>query len=217
MPPAAGTEVMVRNKRARAKTQPAGGAPVESSREDQPTLTALLAGVVTALFVLRPLYPSESVASEGDGLPVVILWLLALGSLGGYGGSRQSQESPFWMARRLRGSTCLVALNCRPSGCLLREPTTCTQYALGVDRLWSSLLPRSTDLYIGSATSRRRRCDGRSRRRRFHLWALPIQYRTTRHARGLPAFTRRGPPRCRIVVPAGLAWPRAIRTTARKP
>lgn len=38
----------------------------------------LLAAVVTALFVLRPLYPSESVAAEGDGLPVVMLWCLAL-------------------------------------------------------------------------------------------------------------------------------------------
>ena len=38
----------------------------------------MLVGAVIALFVLRPLYPSESVAAEGDGLPVVMLWLLTL-------------------------------------------------------------------------------------------------------------------------------------------
>ena len=34
----------------------------------------LLAGL-TALLVARPLFPSESAATEGDGLPVVMLWL----------------------------------------------------------------------------------------------------------------------------------------------
>ncbi len=39
-----------------------------------------LAGAVIALFVARPLFPSEATASQGDGLPVVMLWL-ALGLL----------------------------------------------------------------------------------------------------------------------------------------
>ncbi len=39
---------------------------------------AWLSGGAAALFVLRPLYPSESVAVEGDGLVVVMLWLLLL-------------------------------------------------------------------------------------------------------------------------------------------
>ncbi|MDD4786001.1 MAG: O-antigen ligase family protein [Pirellulales bacterium] len=39
---------------------------------------AWLPGPLVAIFVLRPLYPSESVAVEGDGLVVAILWLLLL-------------------------------------------------------------------------------------------------------------------------------------------
>jgi hypothetical protein len=35
-----------------------------------------LLGAMTALFVARPLWPSESAARSGDGLPVVMLWLL---------------------------------------------------------------------------------------------------------------------------------------------
>ncbi len=68
---------MGRNKRNRQKTPPEPPAstktPANSSLPGN-----LLAALVTALFVLRPLYPSESVAVEGDGLPVVMLWCLAL-------------------------------------------------------------------------------------------------------------------------------------------
>ena len=69
---------MGRNRRAKAEPSPAGAARGNTMPTAQPALTSLLAGAVTALFVLRPLYPSESVAAEGDGLPVVMLWLLAL-------------------------------------------------------------------------------------------------------------------------------------------
>ncbi|MEN6457581.1 MAG: O-antigen ligase family protein [Thermoguttaceae bacterium] len=36
-----------------------------------------LLGAMTALFVARPLFPSESGANQGDGLPVVMLWIAA--------------------------------------------------------------------------------------------------------------------------------------------
>jgi O-antigen ligase len=68
---------MGRSRRAPSKPRPANEANAEKL-EESPVSKAVLAGVVTALFVLRPLYPSESVAVEGDGLPVVMLWLLAL-------------------------------------------------------------------------------------------------------------------------------------------
>ena len=78
MLPAAGTKSMGRNNRSKAKLKPTDAARPETANQEHPTWKAVLAGVVTALFVVRPLYPSESVASEGDGLPVVMLWLLAL-------------------------------------------------------------------------------------------------------------------------------------------
>lgn len=68
---------MARNRRANRKPQPESEPRPESTGE-VPAARAILAGVVTALFVLRPLYPSESAAAAGDGLPVVMLWLLAL-------------------------------------------------------------------------------------------------------------------------------------------
>lgn len=78
MLPEAGTKTMGRNKRAKAEPSPANAAGANTMPIAQPALTSLLAGATTALFVLRPLYPSESVAAEGDGLPAVMLWLLAL-------------------------------------------------------------------------------------------------------------------------------------------
>ena len=76
MLPAAGTKSMGRNSR--SKSKPTDAPCRETANRKNLTWKAVLAGVVTALFVVRPLYPSESVASEGDGLPVVMLWLLAL-------------------------------------------------------------------------------------------------------------------------------------------
>lgn len=64
-----------RGKTNRVSEAPSGTAPRPKAR---PSPANVLAGCVTALFVLRPLYPSESVAAEGDGLPVVMLWLLLL-------------------------------------------------------------------------------------------------------------------------------------------
>ncbi len=69
---------MGRNRQAKTKLQMANDVRPETPFDKRPTSKALLAGVVTGLFVLRPLYPCESVAAEGDGLPVVMLWLLAL-------------------------------------------------------------------------------------------------------------------------------------------
>lgn len=69
---------MGRNKRTKVKSLPTDAPFPQTMPEQQPALRAILAGAVTALFVLRPLYPSESVAAEGDGLPVVMMWLLAL-------------------------------------------------------------------------------------------------------------------------------------------
>lgn len=68
---------MGRNRRAKGTQQPqVEGRP--ETRRRQSIAEAVLVGAVSALFLLRPLYPSESVAAEGDGLPVVMLWLLAL-------------------------------------------------------------------------------------------------------------------------------------------
>jgi len=68
---------MGRNRRAKGEQQPEGDARPETPQR-QSVAEAILVGAVSALFVLRPLYPSESVAAEGDGLPVVMLWLLTL-------------------------------------------------------------------------------------------------------------------------------------------
>ena len=68
---------MGRNKRNRQKTPPETPTP-EKTPATSSLARNLLAAVVAALFVLRPLYPSESVAAEGDGLLVVMLWCLAL-------------------------------------------------------------------------------------------------------------------------------------------
>ncbi len=55
------------------------------SRGDKPSssvpaerLRRCLLGAMTALLVARPLFPSESAAMEGDGLPVVMLWIAIL-------------------------------------------------------------------------------------------------------------------------------------------
>ena len=74
---AAGTVAMGRNKRSKRKSQAANTAPSKAVSGNYPTAKAVLAGTVTAIFVLRPLYPSESAAAEGDGMPVVMLWILA--------------------------------------------------------------------------------------------------------------------------------------------
>jgi O-antigen ligase len=42
---------------------------------DDDRLRPWLLGATVALFVARPLFPSESVAAFGDGLPVVMLWI----------------------------------------------------------------------------------------------------------------------------------------------
>ena len=68
---------MGKNKRNRQKTPPENPPPTKPPAGSS-LAPNLLAALVTALFVLRPLYPSESVAVEGDGLPVVMLWCLAL-------------------------------------------------------------------------------------------------------------------------------------------
>ncbi len=67
---------MGRNKPARSALPPAPDDQPEQ-REDNPQARAVLAGILTALLVLRPLYPSEMAALTCDGLPVMI-WLLAL-------------------------------------------------------------------------------------------------------------------------------------------
>lgn len=69
---------MGRNERSKAKSPSATAIRPEATQVEHPVSKAVLAGIVTALFVARPLYPSESVANEGDGLPVVMMWLLTL-------------------------------------------------------------------------------------------------------------------------------------------
>ncbi len=49
----------------------------EAARPADPFRGWLLAGM-TALLVARPLFPSESAATQGDGLPLVMLWLALL-------------------------------------------------------------------------------------------------------------------------------------------
>jgi O-antigen ligase len=63
--------------------------PADAETAKTPFRPLLLAGM-TALLVARPLYPSESAAAQGDGLPMVMLWLAlaALWLLGGIGRKR---------------------------------------------------------------------------------------------------------------------------------
>ncbi len=68
---------MARNKRAKESSPPTGEVCL-ARPEESPLPRRVLAGAVTALVVLRPLYPSESAAVTGDGLPVVVMWLLIL-------------------------------------------------------------------------------------------------------------------------------------------
>ncbi|MCD4726248.1 MAG: hypothetical protein K8R46_01185, partial [Pirellulales bacterium] len=55
--------------------------PLAASQVARPTVAALwgarpwLLGAMTALLVARPLFPSESAATHGDGLSTVMLWI----------------------------------------------------------------------------------------------------------------------------------------------
>ena len=70
----------MRRKRRAAVSR--GSPPAGRFAAARPPVAALwrpwLLGGMTALFVARPLFPSESAASYGDGLTVVMLWI-ALG------------------------------------------------------------------------------------------------------------------------------------------
>jgi len=71
----------------------------------RPWVLALLA----ALFVARPLFPSESVADQGDGLPVVMLWLALaifwlLGAIGRH-------RSPFYLGWTDAAVAALIGLH----------------------------------------------------------------------------------------------------------
>jgi len=57
-----------------AKDAPPGGAPAAPSEVDR--WRPWLLGALVALVVLRPLFPSESAALFGDGLVVVMLWIV---------------------------------------------------------------------------------------------------------------------------------------------
>ena len=51
--------------------------PAEAPCDSRPPVARpLLLGAMTALFVARPLFPSESAVTHGDGLPIVMLWLV---------------------------------------------------------------------------------------------------------------------------------------------
>ena len=65
-----------RKRRGKPKSRPpAAAGPVRKAPTADPLRPWLLAACC-ALFVARPLFPSESAAAEGDGMPMVMLWLL---------------------------------------------------------------------------------------------------------------------------------------------
>ena len=69
----------------RRKKQSRSNKPLAASQDARPPVAALcknptfsrslLLGAMTALFVARPLFPSEAVATHGDGVSVVMLWI----------------------------------------------------------------------------------------------------------------------------------------------
>ncbi|MHC4179152.1 MAG: O-antigen ligase family protein, partial [Planctomycetota bacterium] len=71
-----------KGKRQRTQTASRGDRPHGSPLADR--LRPWLLGGMCALFVARPLFPSEGAARQGDGLPVVMLWLV-LAALWGFG------------------------------------------------------------------------------------------------------------------------------------
>ncbi len=66
---------MSRRKRQSRAKPAAAREPAASRREPQERLRPWLLGAACALLVARPLYPSETPAETGDGLPVVMLWI----------------------------------------------------------------------------------------------------------------------------------------------
>jgi len=69
---------MARNKKPKRRTGPARSKePAVSPAGDR--LRPWLLAAMTALFVARPLFPCESAALSGDGLPVVMLWIALTG------------------------------------------------------------------------------------------------------------------------------------------
>jgi len=69
---------MTRKKPKSKHTLTSGKMDASTTRSIAPTelLRRLLLGAICALFVARPLFTSESAAVDGDGLPVVMLWLI---------------------------------------------------------------------------------------------------------------------------------------------
>ncbi len=63
-----------RNRKSRA-AQPAAGPPADAAVHTD-RLRPWLLGAMCALFVARPLFPSEAAAYQGDGLPMVMLWIV---------------------------------------------------------------------------------------------------------------------------------------------
>ena len=100
-----------------------------------------LLGGMTALLVARPLFPSESAATNGDGLPMVMLWI-ALGVfwlLGAVGRPKFSLRFGWTDAAVLL----LVGLahRGRALGRRARNAPAGGQHALGMGRHGAVLLP----------------------------------------------------------------------------
>ena len=96
---------------------------------------------MTALLVARPLFPSESAATHGDGLTVVMLWIALavfwlLGAIG-----RPKLALRFGCDRRRRGAVDALAHRGRAVGRRARQPPAGRQHALGMDRHGAELLP----------------------------------------------------------------------------
>ncbi len=101
---------MTRRKHGPAERPPQPNATDATSGAAAPQrLRPWLVAGVCALFVARPLIPSESAAAEGDGLPIVMLWLvLAVVWLLGVLGRPEFRVRFGWIDAAVLG---LVALN----------------------------------------------------------------------------------------------------------
>ncbi len=135
---------MANAKRHRHRKPPRPGeaipAPVQPAVPKDRLRPWLLAAAV-GLWVVRPLYPSEGAAMSGDGLPVVMLWLVLLVVwLAGAAGRREFRLRFGWVDAGLLAGHC-PPCRLRPLGRRPRQPPARRQRALGVGRTGHRLLP----------------------------------------------------------------------------